>query len=299
MKVDDIYNAMNFTLFDLKHTGDLSIYVSEIMKLVHKQRYKRPTEQTKVIFNPDVKNNMRIIVDNSLLTRGEDGAFNDVHNQIIEPMELGWAWGVTAYDYENDGDDDLLVLNGTESALPPSNQARTEVDAAYRNGRNFMAVFADEINVCYVNEAGYFYEVSAVNPIAFKGNSRGAIMLDLDGDGDQDAIVANYDAPAKVFENLQNQSNDWIRLKLTGTKSNRNAIGARVEVKFAGQSRFAQVVSGSGFLSQPTFELHFGLGKLVEGDAKKIDEVVINWPAGGTQTVKSLDVNQQHEIVEE
>jgi len=284
MHIDDVYNAMNFTLMDLKHNGELSIYISQIMKLIHRQRYKRPTEQTKVIFDPNIIQNMRIIVANCLISVVEDGSrFNDEHNVAIEPAELGWSWGITGYDYENDSDIDMLVANGTEPETP----------RFWKDSKNYIAIFSDEANVCYAQEDGYLYDVSSINPIAFKGNSRCAMTMDFDGDGDHDVFLANYDSPAQVFENLQKKNNKWIRLKLTGTKSNRNAIGARVEIRFADQKRFGQVVSRSGFLSQPSYELHFGLG---END--QVDEVIIHWPSGITQTIRNLDSGELHEIEE-
>ena len=284
MRIDNVYNAMNFTLMDLKHQGDLSIYISQIMKLVHRQRYKRPTEQTKVIFDPKIIENMRIIVANCLITQTPDYShFNDDHNVLIEPAELGWSWGVTSYDYENDSDDDMLVANGTEPETP----------RFWKDSKNFIAIFQNEANVCYVQQDGYFYDVSSINPIAFKGNSRCAMTMDVDGDGDLDVFMANYDSPAQVYENLQQESNQWIRLKLVGTKSNRNAIGARVELRFAGSKRFSQVVSRSGYLSQPSYELHFGLG-----ESPAVEELIITWPSGIVQTVKNLEAGKLHEIVE-
>jgi hypothetical protein len=284
MHIDDMYNAMNFTLMDLEHSGDLSIYVSQIMKLIHRQRYKRPTEQTKVIFDPNIIQNMRIIVANCLITTVEDRArFADQHNVMIEPAELGWSWGITAYDYENDSDTDMLVANGTEPETP----------RFWKDTKNFVAIFSNEANVCYAQADGYLYDVSSINPIAFKGNSRCAMTMDFDGDGDQDVFLANYDSPAQVFENLQQTDNNWIRLKLTGTKSNRNAIGSQVEIRFGDQKRYAQVVSRSGFLSQPSYELHFGLG-----DHELVDEAIIRWPSGTTQRVEKLEVGKLYEITE-
>ncbi len=293
LKIDDVYNAMNFTLLDINHDGNLSIYISEIMKLVHRQRYRRPGEQTKIVFNPDVKNNMRIIVTNSLLTLDPEGYFKDQHHQLIEPAELGWAWGVTAYDYENDADTDLIVLNGTESELPPANQADIKRDRGFLNGRYYLSIFRNEANVCYLQEDEYFYDVSSANPIGFQGNSRAAVAVDLDRDGDQDMVVINYDAKAMVFENLQADDNHWIDIELEGTDSNRNGIGAQIELQFGDQRRFEQVVAGTGFLSQGTFRVHFGLG-----DAKKIDKVIIKWPSQRVQTVENLAVDRLHKIRE-
>ena len=284
MHIDDMYNAMNFTLMDLNHNGDLSVYISQIMKLVHRQRYRRPTEQTTVVFDPNIIQNMRIIVNNCLITPLEDHSrFSDQHNIVIEPAELGWSWGITAYDYENDSDIDLLVANGTEPETP----------RFWKDSKNYIAIFKDEANVCYAQADGYLYDVSSINPIAFKGNSRCAMTMDFDGDGDQDVFLANYDSPAQVWENLQENDNQWIRLKLTGTKSNRNAIGARVELRFADKNRFAQVVSRDGFLSQSSYELHFGLG-----ESKLVDEAIIHWPSGVVQTVKDLAAGELHEITE-
>jgi hypothetical protein len=293
LKLDDIYNAMNFTLIDINHDGNLSIYVSEIMKLIHRQRYMRPTEQTEVVFNADVKDNMRIIVDNSLLTMEPGGFFSDRHNLLIEPSEMGWAWGVLAYDYENDSDEDLIVLNGTETELPPANQNAMKGDTGFLDGRYFLSIFRDEANVCFLQKDGYFYNVSSSNPIGFKGNSRSAVAVDLDDDGDQDAVVINYDAPAMIFENLQSSDNHWIDVQLEGTRSNRNAVGATVEVRFGNQRRFKQVVSRTGFLSQGTYRLHFGIGK-----ADKVDQVIIKWPSQGTQIVENLAIDQLHHIKE-
>ena len=293
LQIDDVYNAMNFTLLDMKHDGKLSIYVSEIMKLIHRQRYQRPTEQTKIVFDADVKDNMRIIVNNSLLTLDEQGHFEDSHHLLIEPAELGWAWGVAAYDYENDTDADLIVLNGTETKLPPANQRDVRQLEGFLNGRYYLSIFKDEPNVCFLQEDGYFYDVSSASPIAFKGNSRSAVAVDLDQDGDQDVVVVNYDAKAKVFENLQRKKNHWIEIELQGTASNRNAIGAIIEVQFGDQRQFMRVDSRTGFLSQGTFRVHFGLGQ-----AEKVDRVIIDWPSQKVQTVESLAIDRLHRVKE-
>ena len=301
-KMDDVYNAMNFTLLDLDHTGMPSIYISQMMKLIHRQRYSRPTEETPIVFDPTKKDNLRVLNRNRLFSRTENNTFVDEHNQRIEPAYLGWGWDVSGLDYENDADLDLIVLNGTETNVPSADLTRAlqddsskrdAVEMNFQGGRNFLSAYNNEQNVCFLQEDSFFYDVSSINPIAFRGNSRGSAFLDFDQDGDLDVAVSNYDAPVRFFENVQTADNCWVRFQLEGTRSNRNAVGARVEIQFDDQSRYDQVVSGSGFLSQNPYRLHFGIGK-----ATRIDKVIIHWPAGSIQQLSDLVVNTTHHIKE-
>lgn len=292
LHMDDIYNGMSFTLLDLYNNSNFSIYVSQIMKLNHRQRYRRPTEDTKMQFDPTKKDNLRVLVTNRLFTRAFESRFRDDHDYRIEPAKLGWSWDVSGLDYENDSDIDLLALNGTESVVPASEEQKK--DPAFVNGRNYLAKFNYEQNVFFIQEDGYFYDWSALNPIAFFGNSRSSTFVDFDDDGDLDVVVTNYSSKAKVFKNLQQSENNWVRFRLEGTRSNRNAIGAVVQLQFGDQQRFGTVVSGSGFLSQKQYELHFGLGA-----AEKVDSVTVQWPSGIKQELTDIAPNKLHRIIEE
>ena len=167
-------------------------------------------------------------------------------------------------------------------------------DPAFVNGRNYLAKFNYEQNVFFIQEDGYFYDWSALNPIAFFGNSRSSTFVDFDDDGDLDVVVTNYSSKAKVFKNLQQSENNWVRFRLEGTRSNRNAIGAVAQLQFGDQQRFGTVVSGSGFLSQKQYELHFGLGA-----AEKVDSVTVQWPSGIKQKLTDIAPNKLHRIIEE
>ncbi len=293
--LDVTYNAMNFTLLDLDHSGHPAIYISQIMKLMHRQRYRKPTEQTEIEFSEENLKNLRALVMNRLYLRQSndmgDGIFEDVHGQRFEPAELGWAWDASAFDYENDADLDLLILNGTESNIPtyPNEQRMKHI-----GGRAFVSQYSNERNVCYFSQDGFFYNVSERCPISYTGNSRGSCFFDFDGDGDLDVAINDYNAPARLFLNEQSTGNHWIRFHLDGVVSNRDAIGARVEIQFADQKRFDQVVSGSGFLSQNSRELHFGLGT-----AETVGRAIVIWPSGVRTELSDLESNRVHVVQEE
>jgi len=289
LHLDATYNAMNFTLLDLGHDGHPAIYITEIMKLTHRQRYRKPTENTQIVFSAENLENLRALVTNRLYLHRSDGTYQDEHNTRIEPAELGWAWDATSFDYDNDSDLDLLVLNGTESKVPTERQPSRRHVA----GRVFVMQYANARNVMYCSENGYFYNVSDHCPIAYSGNSRGSALLDFDADGDLDIAVNNYFGPGRLFENVQQSGHHWVRLHLTGRSSNRDAVGARVAVYFEDRVRYDQVVSGSGFLSQNTNALHFGLGGV-----DRVDRVVITWPSGIVQELRGLQADTTHRIEE-
>jgi len=288
LHLDTVYNAMNFHLIDLDHSGHPAVYITELSKLTHRVRYPKPAHGTRVKF--DHLDNMRALVVNKLLRRVPDGAFEDVHDIYIEPAQLGWAWDASTFDYENDGDLDLLVLNGTEGT--PTESAVKQDDVV--KNHEFLTQHANQKNVCFLSQDGYFYDVSSQCELAYRGNSRGSAWFDFDHDGDLDVAVNDYDGPGRIFENLQKSGHHWIRFQLVGTRSNRNAVGARVEIRFGkGRKHFSQVVSGKGFLSQNPMTLHFGTGT-----SSSIDELVIIWPGGTQQTLKDLPTGKTHVIRE-
>jgi hypothetical protein len=127
--------------------------------------------------------------------------------------------------------------------------------------------------------------------------TRTSALFDLDSDGDMDIVTSDFNSEPQVFiSNLAEKKPGlrWLKVKLRGTTSNRDALGARVRVK-AGNQTWTQWNDGnSGYLSHSVMPLYFGLG-----DAAKVDAVEVTWPSGKTQTVRAPKVGTQVEIVEE
>ena len=102
--------------------------------------------------------------------------------------------------------------------------------------------------------------------------ARGACFADYDNDGKVDAFLVNLGAKGSLVHNVSARAGHWIAIKLVGTKSNRDGIGARVEVYAGGKRWTAERVAGSGYLSQDDGRLHFGLGR---GDADRQDRCAL------------------------
>jgi hypothetical protein len=107
---------------------------------------------------------------------------------------------------------------------------------------------------------------------------RGACFADYDTDGKVDAYMVNLGAPGTLLHNVSTPVGHWLKVRLVGTKSNRDGIGAVVEVEAGGVKQRAERTAGSGYLSQDDWRLHFGLGA-----ATKADKITVVWPSGITR----------------
>ena len=133
--------------------------------------------------------------------------------------------------------------------------------------------------------SGKFADVSreAGPALDVKTVSRGACFADYDNDGKVDAFVVNLGAPAILLHNVSQNNNHWLTVKLKGKKSNRDGIGARLELLSAGRKQIAERVAGSSYLSQDDGRVHFGLGA-----ANKAEKLTIRWPSGEEQILENV-----------
>jgi hypothetical protein len=122
--------------------------------------------------------------------------------------------------------------------------------------------------------------------------ARGAAYADIDNDGYLDVLVTTNSGPAYLFHN-EGGSNHSVRLKLVGTKSNRDGIGAVVYVTARGEKQWKMLRSGSSYLSQSELELTFGLGTQT-----KAETVEIQWPSGQVDRLSNLDAGQTATVEE-
>jgi hypothetical protein len=200
----------------------------------------------------------------SLYHNNGDGTFSD----RTFPAGLGLltrhlGWGAMFFDFDNDGWPDLLAVNG---------HVYPEVDT-YKLGSEYR-----EPRVLYHNNGnGTFTEVSATAGPAFqvRDSGRGLAIGDLWNDGRMSAVITNMNSNVALLVNQTRNSNHWIGLRMVGTKSNRDGIGARVIVR-AGQRTFLdEVRSGSSYDSNSDMRVHFGLGAI-----SRVDWVEVRWPSG-------------------
>ena len=176
------------------------------------------------------------------------------------------SWGSGIFDFDNDGLRDLLVFHGGLIHMVPQEHS------LFRNVG--AGKFTD-----VASGAGPFFDLKTVG--------RGSCFADYDNDGKVDAFMINLGGPGYLLHNVSPSTNHWTSIKLTGTKSNRDGIGAVVEVTTAGRKQKAERVAGSSYLSQDDARLHFGLGP-----ATVIDSIQVTWPTGKTQQWTKMPVDR-------
>jgi len=210
------------------------------------------------------------------------GNFVDIATQsgigLASKNTLGF--GCAFVDAGLEGALDLIAVNG-------------HIDDTVRNVRGVG--YAQSPQIFLNNGQGKFREVATETGPDFARPKvgRGLACGDFDRDGDVDILMTTNNGPAFLFRNDQLAGNRSIRLRLVGTKSNRDAIGAAVKIYHGGSTQYRMAKSGSSYLSQSELPLTFGVGK-----RDKIDRVVIEWPSGRTEDYKDLSTGRSYQCTE-
>jgi hypothetical protein len=292
--------TMNVGITDLNRDGRPDVYISNIVTMDKDEKYVLPDTQTKMKFNPAKMANMRVVEANDMwVSSGGGQAILPVYEQskaVGRGMQsTGWAWDADFFDYDNDGDDDLYVVNGMNEYSVYSSVNPYLTDAAGKPSGAVLPVAAKEVPVFFVNTSGMLQEQTARSGADPAGNARSVAYFDADADGDLDMVVNNFNTPALVYRNNA-AGNHWLKLRLVGDparKVTRDAIGAKITVDTPSQKgMWREVFSTTGYLSVHPKEQHVGLGRDTTAD------VTITWPNGERETVRGLKADRAYRVVQ-
>lgn len=287
--------TMGIGIADLNDDLLPDIYISNIVTMNKDQKYVLPSATTPIVFNPDTLANMRVVEANDLfLSNKSDEKISYQSSDAVERgySSTGWSWGAEFFDSDNDGDDDLYVVNGMNEFNLYSNENPYYTDPLDNKKKEvYIPVNTRESNVFFINEGGRLNNRSEESGLDLLANSRSAAYLDIDVDGDLDVVLNSFHEAAHIYQNdLPETANGWLRLKLTGDAEqgvNRDAIGARIIVTGQNDKRVWREIRGSsGYMTVHSKIQHFGLG-----DSNSVDLAVI-WPNGHKQKFSDIQKNQ-------
>ncbi len=307
--VEDVGPGMSAAWFDYDLDGRPDLYVSNMWSEAGQRVVREPA------FRPVTEGGLREAYrrhtkGNSLYKNLVDGTFHDASEE--EGVEMGrWAWSADGYDFDNDGSPEIYIACGMLTgpietdlmsffwrqvvAKSPTADQRSE---PYENGWNAINQLiredyswnGREPNVFYARRGNKYYDLSGVSGLDSALDSRAWAVTDWDGDGNLDVLLKSRLGPqVKAFQNDCGGGRNSIGFKLVGTKSNRDGIGARVEV----EGRVKYVQAGSGYVSQHTKAVYFGLGATTQATVR------ILWPSGVRQEFRALAAGYRYEITEE
>jgi len=220
---------------------------------------------------------------NNLYHNDHNGEFTDLAGSAgFGPVSIPFlGFGVKFFDYDDDGWPDVFVANG---------HVNPQV-----NEHSFGVKYAERPLLFHNLRNGRWEEVGLhAGPDFLKPRvARGTALGDFLNNGRQDVLVSVLDGSPVLFRQSSALERHWLRVKTVGTRSNRDGLGARVEVTTGSLQQTAEVRTNSSFESASDPRLHFGLGS-----AARVDSVVVRWPSGKVDTIGALGVDQQI-VVEE
>jgi len=216
--------------------------------------------------------------DYSTLYHNNHGQFEDVTYQAglgtVSYNQLKWGAGFV--DFDNDGWKELFVANG--HIYPQADQTQSK----YRQANQLFRNLRDGRFALVSGHETGFTELRS---------SRGAAFGDLGGKGQIEVVVNNIDEEPFLYRQSRQNSGAWVRLKLVGTKCNRDAIGARITITAGGLTQIDEVRSADSYVSSSDVRVHFGLG-----NALVIEQLQVRWPDGTVEKRTGLAIGKEHVI---
>ncbi len=244
--LEDFGNGMGITIGDYNNDGFFDIYLTNIAEFAS----------------------------NPLFTAQAIGVFeNDAADMGVD--SAGWAWGASFFDADLDGDEDLYVVNGHDYSH--------HTNKFYKN--------------MLVEGSNGFNDRSEISRADGPADAMSLTTFDYDDDGDLDMLVSNTDNAPYLYKNLtirpdMASEKNWLKIKLEGTKSNRDGLGTILKV-YAGEKVYHRYYHGAGLLSQNLLPVHFGLG-----ENKMLDSLVISWPNSEPEVFYNIPANQTVQVIE-
>jgi hypothetical protein len=278
-------SGMNATVGDVLNNGNYSIYVSNISE-------------------------EGVLIQGNNLWMPKEGTTGDSlqYENLARDMDVeigGWSFGAQFGDLNNDGNQDLYLVNGYVSADRIKNYW---YDFSKITGGN-SAIISDAANwppmegrslsgyqqkrVWLNDGSGKFVNVATAVGANDEYDGRSVALVDLWNRGVLDVVVANQKGPLLIYKNNATADNKWIDFELEGTVSNRSAIGTQVKLFWNGKKQVQTVSGGSGFCAQNQRRLHFGLGK-----NPRVEKAEIRWPSGKTQVIENPIIGQINKVKE-
>lgn len=302
--VEDTGPGMSAAWFDYDHDGRTDLYVANMWTDAGQRIAREGDLKPEDVYRRHTKGN-------SLYRNRGDGTFEERGAQ--EHAEMGrWAWSSDARDFDNDRTPEVLVACGmlTNRGLaelnsffwrqvvarsPQTAKPAPEYEAGWNAINQLIREDANwcghEPNVFYARRRGRFWDISGVSGLDYADDGRAFAFTDLDGDGRLDILLKNRLGPQlRAMRNSCGIERHAIAFRLHGVKSNRDAIGAKVRV----DGTIQHVQAGSGYLSQHTKILYFGLA-----DSLQAREVTIEWPSGTMQRFNNLAAELLWDITED
>jgi enediyne biosynthesis protein E4 len=219
------------------------------------------------------------ITGNRLFRNRGNRIFEDKTNEA-SVRDGAWGWGAAFFDYDNDGDLDLIMTNGYSAPF-------------YDFGQQWL----DNPMKLWRNDGdGSFTDVSVEEGITDAARGKGLSVFDYDKDGDLDVFVVNNASSPVLYRNNIHNGNHWLRVKPIGSYSNHDGIGCIVTLTLDDSlpEQVREISGGSNFLSQSEKVCHFGLGTF----AGTVDSIEIQWPSGITQRIENVRIDQEVVVTE-
>jgi len=296
--------SMGTDIADINNDGFEDIMVTEMLP----ENYKR----SKVSMpRMDVQGFWAIVdsgfqkqyMHNALHLNNGNGFFSDI-SQLAGVQKTEWSWSTLISDFDNDGNRDIFVANGyrrdvfdgdidqkLRQHMQASGYANTE-EYFNKGFKEFIELYQPikVRNYLFKNKGNLKFE-NVSQPWGFEDStfSNGAAIADFDNDGDLDLVINNLDDEASLYENVTNNKNNYIKIKLIGPEKNPDGIGAKISLYYNGKIQQAfQQKTVRGYLSSNEPAVHFGLGK-----TNSIDSVIVIWPDGKESRLTTVTANQE------